>query len=218
MASTEPPAISVVGVGAVTGTPDLILFTLGVETAAATPGEAMRAAASKAAILDQVFAGHGISELDRQTVQVSVQPVFDHDRQVVSHHQATYLFRVKVRDLAAAGEVVDQASADELLSEVLRVQHIAMSFADPEAMLAEARTRAVAAARRQAEQLAAAAGVGLGPLRLLSEGPVPGFPGEPDFAGGYRLLLSAAMTVQPGSQDVSVQVLAIFDIAGTPTA
>lgn len=216
MASPELPAISVVGVGAVTGTPDLVLLTLGVETAAATPGEAMRAAASKAVVLDQVFANHGISELDRQTVHVSVQPVFDHNRQVVSHHQATYLFRVTVRDLAAAGEVVDQA-ADELLSDVLRVQHIAMSFADPEPMLSEARTRAVVAARRQAEQLAAAAGVGLGPLRLLSEGPTPGLAGQADFSGG-QVRRQAAMTIQPGSQDLSVQVFATFDIGETPAA
>jgi len=208
----------VIGVGGVTGTPDLVLITLGVESAAATPGEAMRAAASNAEILDKVFDDHGISESDRQTVHVSVQPVVDHQRQVVSHHQATYLFRVTVRDLAAAGEVVDHASADEALADVLRVQQIAMSFADPEGLLAEARARAVAAALRHAEQLAGAAGVSLGMLRSLSEGIAPGFGGSPPFGGTPVLRAAAALPVQPGSQELSVQVQATFDIDTAPVA
>lgn len=217
MASFDSPAISVVGVGAVAATPDLIVLTVGVETTAATPGEAMRTAASKAAVLDQVCANCEIPERDRQTAHVSVQPVFDHQRQVVSHHQATYLFRVTVRDLAAAGELVEQISADAVLTDALRVQHVALTFADPEPMLSEARAHAVVAARRHAEQLSAAAGVALGPLRFLSEGITPGHMGPFEPAGVLRQRQAAALPMQPGTQELSVQVFATFDIGDTRT-
>lgn len=85
----------------------------------------------------------------RSIARLSTSPSSRHSttRQVASHHQATYLFRVTVRDLATAGEIVEAASTDQALGDVMRVQHIEMSFSDPERLLTEARARAVAAAR-----------------------------------------------------------------------
>ncbi|MGH9077059.1 MAG: SIMPL domain-containing protein [Acidimicrobiales bacterium] len=208
MPDSDRAAITVIGVGRVVATPDLVLITIGVETAAATPGEAMRAAAINAATLDRVLGDNGIALADRRTARLTVQPALDYQRQAVSHHTATYLFEVTVRDLTAAGAVVDQASADAALGDVLRVQDISMSFADPDEFIAQARGHAVVAARRQAEQLAAAAGVRLGRLRTLSEGL------GADPGGGFKS--SAAphrgAVVQPGSAGLTVQVLATFDI------
>ena len=132
MEQLEPPVIAVTGVGVATGRPDLVLLTLGVEATAATPGEAMRTAASGASVLDELCDREGIAEGDRQTAQVSVQPIFDHRRQVVSQHQATYLLRITVRDLTTASAIVDAASADDTVRGSLRVHHLGLSFADPE--------------------------------------------------------------------------------------
>lgn len=174
----------------------------------------MRKAASAAADLDRVVGEQGVADEDRRTVQVSVQPMFDHQRQAVSHHQASYILRITVRDLATAGAVVDAASGDDALDEVLRVHHLGMTFADPERLVAEARARAVAAARRQAEQLAEAAGVALGPLRSLTEGTPPDTIGSPAYGGAsLQMQTIAAMPVQPGTQELTVQVVAAYDIA-----
>lgn len=209
MTTDARPAISVDAVGAAAGTPDVVLLTLGVETAAAAPGPAMRAAASAASALGELLGANGVAEGDRQTSHVSVQPVFDHQRQVVSHHQATYLYDVMVRDLDAAGTIVDQASGADELAEVLRVRNIALGFSDSEALLAEARRRAVLAARRQAEQLASAAGVALGPLRTLSEGSPPASIGRMQLVARPQ----RAAAVEPGTSELLVRVHAVYDIA-----
>ena len=215
MAQPESPVIVVSAVGTATGRPDVVVLTLGIEVSGRTPGEAMRKAASAAAALDRVCAEQGVAEEDRRTVQVSVQPIFDHQRQAVSQHQATYSLRLTVRDLDRAGVVVEAASEDDSLGTVLRVHHLGLAFSDPERLLAEARARAVAAARRQAEQLAEAAGAVLGPLRSLTEGTPPDTIGAPAYGGAsFQMQTIAAMPVQPGTQELAVQVVATYEIAG----
>lgn len=204
-------AITVVGVGVVTGRPDLVLLTLGVETPAATPGEAMRSAATAAARLDRICSEQGVAETDRQTVHIGVQPEFDHVRQEVSGHRASHVVRLAIRDVEGAGRLVDAASADEVVGQVLRVHQLALSFADPEPLLETARARAVSAARGYAEQLAEAAGVGLGPLRSLSEG-LTGSAYDVPRSGGYTLLAQSAAPVQPGTEELTVRVVATYEI------
>jgi hypothetical protein len=78
-----------------------------------------------------------------------------------------------------------------------------------------ARRAAVADARARAEQLAEAAGVGLGALVEIREGTgtVSGMPRG--FARAMRVPASAAaMPVEPGDQTVHVRVELTFAIAG----
>ncbi|MDP9388103.1 MAG: SIMPL domain-containing protein [Actinomycetota bacterium] len=129
------------------------------------PGEALRLAADALTALVRLLERRGVAGDDRHTAHVSVNAVFDHQRQVVSHHEASYQRRVKVADVATAGALLDETSADAHLAGVLRVHAIGFSFADPEPLLAAARAEAVASARRRAQELAAAARVALGPSR-----------------------------------------------------
>ncbi len=215
MPQHESPVIVVSAMGTATGRPDVVVLTLGIEVAGRTPGEAMRKAASAAAALDRICAEQGIADEDRRTVQVSVAPIFDHQSQAVSQHQASYMLRLTVRDLDGAGAVVDAASEDDSLGTMLRVHHLGLAFADAEQLLADARARAVAAARRQAEQLAQAAGVILGPLRSLIEDSPPDSIGGPEYGGAsIQMRTIAAMPVQPGTQELAVQVVATYDISG----
>lgn len=215
MAQGASPFITVTAIGTATGRPDFVLLTLGIEVTGSTPGEAMRKAAASAVAMDRVCAEQGVADDDRRTVQVSVQPIFDHQRQAVSQHQASYALRVTVRDLATAGAVVEAASGHEALEGVLRVHQLDLAFAGPERLVAEARARAVATARRHAEQLAEAGGVVLGPLRSLIEGSRPGSLGTPTYGGAaMQMQTIAAMPVQPGTQELTVEVVATYDIAG----
>jgi uncharacterized protein len=113
-----------------------------------------------------------------------------------------------LHDIAAAGAVIDQAAA--AAGDAIRVQTIRFSIADESAARAEARADAVRRALTQAQQLADAAGVGLGPVRSIIEAPgeQPPLPyrAEADLA-------QQSVPIQPGTQELSVTVEVVHDIA-----
>jgi uncharacterized protein YggE len=87
---------------------------------------------------------------------------------------------------------------------------VSFSFDDSSQLLAQARKDAVAKAFVQAQQLASAAGIKLGALRSLSEDSAPQPPG---IFNGAPTAGAPATPIQPGTQDVTVQVTAVWDIA-----
>jgi uncharacterized protein YggE len=112
-----------------------------------------------------------------------------------------------LRDIAAAGAVIDQAAA--AAGDAIRVQQIEFSVADESAARAQARADAVRRALAQAQQLAEAAGVELGPVRsiveLAGEPPVP-YRAEADIA-------QQAVPLEPGTQELAVTVEVVHGIA-----
>lgn len=209
MAQEERPAIRVTATGMAAARPDVVELALGVETRAVTPGEALTQAAAAAEALLRHIERRGVLPEDRQTTHVGVTAVFDHQRQVVGHHQASYRLKVKLPDVVAAGVLLNDAATEAELAEVLRVDSIAFSFTDSEPLLSAARANAVAAARRQAEELADAAGVVLGAVRSITEG-------DGNVAGrvvSKGVVMQAAAPLEAGTHQLAVQVSVTFDIA-----
>jgi uncharacterized protein YggE len=117
---------------------------------------------------------------------------------------------VKLRDLDKAGEIIDSFSA--LAGDFLQIQGVGYSLDDTTAVLAAARADAVTRAAAQAKQLADAAGVRLGGLRSITEVPQPGYPtalAGSAAAGGT----ASQVALAPGSQELTLQVTMIYDIA-----
>ena len=78
--------------------------------------------------------------------------------------------------------------------------------------MAAARKQAVTRAKEQAQQLADAAGVDLGPLRSITEASnVPG-PVFADAGGGAGLAAGAPAPLEPGTQELTVDVQVVYDI------
>lgn len=205
----------VTGVGRVAAAPDVVVVNLGVETSAPTPGEALRRAGEAVAALVALLEREGVAEADRRTTGLSVYPRHDPQTGHPAGHQASYGLLVTVRDLDAAGRLVQAAA--EAVADALRVHHFALSVKDPEPHLAEARRAAVRAARAQAEQLAEAAGVALGPLLAVVEG--GGSPRELwNVNSGtvgrlVPLAMAAGPPVEPGAQEVAVAVTVTYGVA-----
>jgi uncharacterized protein YggE len=124
----------------------------------------------------------GVRPEDITTTRYSVEPQMarrpgtpegDEALRIVAY-RASNLFQLKVRDLAAAGRLVNAAVA----AGANVVQGVVFALEDRQAAESAARERAVTSAQATATQLAKAAGVRLGPLVSLTEGvaprPVPG--------------------------------------------
>ena len=205
--TTAPPAITARATGTAAATPDTATVVLGVETRDRSATAALTANSDRANAVIGVLQGAGVAPADIRTSQLTVSPTTAPETGRITGYEVSNQVTATLHDISAAGTLIDQAAA--AAGDAIRVQQIEFSVADESAARARARTDAVHRAAAQAQQLAEAAGVTLGPIRSIVEvsgqAPVP-YRAEAD-------LPQKAVPVQPGTQELSVTVEVVHDIA-----
>ena len=208
------PSIAARGVGLVKGTPDTLRVVLGVETRSASARDALAQNNDKANALVNTLKGKGVEAKDIQTSQLSINPTYDDRGQRITGYQVTNTVTATLHDIAGAGGLIDAAAG--AVGDAVRVQSIGFSIDDDSALKAEARTQAVHLAQLQAEQMAKAAGVRLGAIRLISEvpagGPTPVYNQYDSVAKGATAGAAPA-PIEPGQQELSLTVDVVWDLA-----
>lgn len=208
-AAPAPPSITAQGLGTVTGTPDTLRVTLGVQTQGPSAKAALDANNGKATALIDLLKGRGVAPADIQTSQLSINPTFNPNGRI-SGYEVTNMVTATVHDIAAAGGLID--AAGEAAGDAVRVQQLGFLIDDDSALRATARADAVRQAQAQATQMAEAAGVRLGPIRSITE--VPGSGPSPMYQDPSAALdRAAAVPIQPGTQELRITVNVIYDIA-----
>ena len=198
-----PPTISVTGEATITAPPDLAQIDAGVTTDAKTAHEASSANNDAMGKVLLALKGAGISEKDYQTSQVSLQPQYSSSQSrpgpnVLTGYRATNRVTIKVRDILKVASVIDAvvgAGANDLGG-------ISFTVSNASKLLDDARSQAIADARRKAEIYAKAAGVTLGaPVSIAEEGtPAPVM---------YRRAaapMAAGAPIAPGEETLRVTV------------
>jgi uncharacterized protein YggE len=201
MAESLPPAISVVGEASVSVPPDLARIEGGVTSEARTARDASEANNVAMGKVLQALKGAGIEDKDLQTSRLSLQPQYAPNRpppNVIVGYQASNRVTVRLRDVTKVAGVIDTlvgAGANE-------IGGVSFMVAAASKLLDEARSRAIADARRKAEIYAAAAGVTLGaPLSISEENAPNAVPYRRMTAG-----LAASAPVAQGEETLSVSV------------
>jgi uncharacterized protein YggE len=172
-----PPAtISVSGEAQVSVPPDLAEIDGGVTSEAKTAREASEANNAAMGKVLLALKGAGIAEKDFQTSRLSLQPQYANQGKpgpnVVVGYRASNRVTIQLHDVSKVASVIDTlvgAGANE-------VGGINFMVSEASKLLDDARTRAIADARRKAEIYAKAAGVTLGAPVSISEsggGPMP---------------------------------------------
>jgi uncharacterized protein YggE len=170
-AETAPPAvISVSGEATVSVAPDLAQIEAGVTSDAKTAREASDANNAAMGKVLLALKGAGIEEKDFQTSRLSLQPQYPPNRagpSAIVGYRASNRVTVRLHDVTKVAGVIDTlvaAGAND-------IGGINFMVANASKLLDDARTQAVADARRKAEIYAKAAGVTLGvPLSISEEG------------------------------------------------
>lgn len=206
--------ITVVGTGRITGEPDTLRTTVGVEVERDTVDAALSAANEAAQRVIDAVRETGVAEDDIQTTEFSVEPRHDHRRDgppVLRGYAVRNLVEVKVRDLERAGQVL--TAATEAGGDDARVRGVRFSLEDNEALLEAARERAFEDARSRAEQYARLADRELGSLVSLSE-QVSSPPPARKFEGGGAMSDTASrpVPVQAGQPEVEVRITAVWGL------
>jgi uncharacterized protein YggE len=168
--SDRSNVLSVSGRGEVTAEPDSARLTLGVSVLRRSVTDALGDAATSMQALLDTLDDAGVDEEDITTTNFSIDQEFDRLPNGVRRSRGFRVdndVRVKIRNVADVGEIIDAAVAAGGNDVV--VDRIAFRVDDPTEMLAEARELAMADARAKAEQLASLADVELGKVILLNE-------------------------------------------------
>jgi len=196
-----PPSITTRGVGTVRGTPDTLTVSLGVQTRAASAADALAENTTRTTGLLDVLRRRGVADADLRTSRLSIDPTYDQNGGITGY-AVTNEVTATLRDIAGAGALVDAAA--QATGDAARVDRIAFAIDDDAEPRARARGDAVRQAVTQARQLADAANVTLGPILSITE-VTAGEPPQP-AARDSAVAASAAVPIQPGTQDVSVTV------------
>lgn len=205
-------SLVVVGTGEAAARPDIAEVQAGVVTEAASAREALTANNQAMSALHQTLSSFGIEERDIQTAGFNVFPVYAHDERGnkpprIAAYRVENRVAVKVRDLKRLGELLDAVVSRGANT----VQDIRFDVAEPEPLRDEARTDAVADARRKAELYAKAAGVALGRVLSLREEDVGMPPPRPYMA--RAMAAEAAVPVAPGELTFEALVVITYEIA-----
>lgn len=205
-----PNGISVRAVGRAAVKPDTVFVNVGVEArdpalAAATADASRR----MTAVLARVKA-LGVAEADIVTAGYAVDPIPAQRRSEeepihIVGYRVSNVVRVRIRDVAAAGRIVDAA----VEAGANTVSALQFTVSDPAPAEREARAQAVSLAAAKARELAAAAGVSLGEVLALDEEPPQFFA---PVARGAVLSTGGPGPVEAGTLEIVVSVQARYRV------
>ena len=158
--------ITAQGVGSVTGTPDVLTISLGVQTNSGSAQTAIDDNNRLATEAVAIIKASGVADADLQTSRLTVSPTYD-DRTTITGYQVSNMVTAKLRNIGGAGALID--AVGKAAGDAVRVQQLSFSIDNDSDLRATARAAAVKQAQAQAKQLADAAGVALGPVDSISE-------------------------------------------------
>ncbi len=220
--SPEPAhTIALTAVGTVQRAPEQAIISLAVETQAATARAAAQQNAQEMGAVVRALRQAGIPAERIRTQGYNLFPDYRYvqptpgqpGEQKLVGYRASNTVRVQVDSIARVGATLDAAVA----AGANRAMGISYQLRDPDAARRDALRLAVENARRDAEALAQAAGLPLGPLLQLStatEGPRPFY-----AEAAARSMAGAAPAptpVEPGQMDVTATVSAVFRLGPAP--
>jgi hypothetical protein len=213
--NARQPTITMSGHGDISAAPDTAHISTGVVSEAKTAREALTANNTAMEKVIAELKKAGIEARDLQTSNFSVQPQYYHpprDRNGpiepprIVGYQVSNTLRVRVRDLARLGAILDVTVSQG----ANQLNGIAFSIDDPEALLAKARKAAMEDAIARATTYAEAAGVALGRVLSISEnsGPRP----VPMVARMRAEDAAAAVPIEAGEQSIQAQVQVTWEL------
>ncbi|MCR9135738.1 MAG: SIMPL domain-containing protein [Alphaproteobacteria bacterium] len=213
----KPGIVSVTGEGIARLAPDMALVTMSVlrqeKTARAALDANNRAMTEVLAAMKQ----NGIETRDLQTSNFSIDPQYFYPKSTdnkpvepqITGYRVSNTLTVRVRDLSKLGTILDTS----VTLGVNQGGNIQFTNDDPSAAIDEARKDAMLNAIAKAKTLTEAAGIGLGPIAMISEqhrtpSPVPLMRAEM----AMKASADAAVPVASGENQYSVTVNVNFEL------
>ncbi len=184
-------SISVSGKGEVSIIPDVATFTFGAQETAKTVADAQKKVTEKIDSALTIVKDSGVEEKDIKTTSYNIYPHYVYTQgictqfrcnpgtQTIDGYEVSQMIEVKVRDTDKAGTLLGDLGSVS----VTNLSGLTFTVDNPEERQAEARAKAIAAAKQKAETLADDLGVDLGDvISFYDESNVP----QPYYAAAAK--------------------------------
>lgn len=201
---------SVTGEGKATQIPDIATVNVGVQAQGETVNQVQQDINKKINSISDAIKKLGIDGKDIKTSNYTISPMYDYrvSPQRITGYQANTNLTVTVRDLPKANSVIDAATANGANS----VSSASFDISDKSKAENEARTKAVAGAKKKAEDAARIAGFRLGRVINYQES-FGGLPRPiPLMAKAEGGVANAPTQIEPGQNEVQIDVTLSYEI------
>lgn len=204
--SSGPARITVTGTGTVSGTPDQLVLSMGVQASAASVSVALEQADQAVSRVTGALRRSGVAAADLQTSGLSIQPNYRASSPTPDGYAVQESLTAMLRHIATAGTQI--GTAVQAGGNAVTVDGISLNLADDNGLLAAARAAAITDARVKAGQYARAIGQPLGSVLSITDQaqqlPMP--VSEPLAASAA----GRSVPISPGTQQLSVSVTVVF--------
>ena len=200
--------ITVTGSGTVTGTPNQLTLTMGVQVNGSSVASALQQASQAVRRVTAALRARGVAAADIQTSGLYIQPNYQSGSQTPSGYGVSESLTATLTRIAVAGGQI--TAAVHAGGNATTVSGVSLNLTDDSRLLATARARAVTDARAKAAQYAHALGQPLGPVISLTDQSSWSSPPVPVAASGSAA--RSAVPISPGSQQLSVSVTAVYGL------
>jgi len=211
MTEPRPPqrVMTVTGAGQVTLTPDIAYVYIGVRTENENVGQAVSDNNRKAQAVMDALERAGVATKDIRTTNFNLWPSDQYDEKggkTGTIYVVENTVYVTVRDLTKLGELLETA----IQSGANNINGVQFDVAERTEAIAKARIAAVEDARKQAEEIASAAGVQLGAVQTISY--YDAAPMAYDYGKGGGVRVEAAVPVSPGQMQITTTVTIVYEL------
>lgn len=207
--AAEGGSISVSGQATIKATPDTVSLSLGVQTQAATAGDAMDQCSAAMVRVINAVVGAGVPRANVQTSNVSLYPQYDYSKEgspgQIIGYQASNQVSLTWTNLEKVGDLIDAA----VKAGANNVMGINFTVADTRELYLEAIGAAVRDAKAKADALAGAAGVSVGPVKNMS---LDSYVSGPIIMKDLAARAPAAVPIEPGTVEMQVNVRVEYGI------
>lgn len=190
--------------------PDIATISVGISANAATVSKAQEQINSVIAGISEAVKKLGIESKDIKTTNYNIHPNYDYQSgtQKITGYRASTSLSIKIRDIDKINDVIDLATANG----ANEVGNISFSVDDKTKAENEARQKAVAEAKKKAQEAANIAGFNLGKIINYSEN-FQDYP-QPVYMGRDTITLEkgAPTQVEPGSSEIRVIVNLSYEL------
>lgn len=208
--------INVSATGEAVAVPDIAQFSFSVVTEGESPEDVARENTLIMNAAIDFVKKQGVEDEDIKTSGYNLAPRYEYDRNrrqsFITGYTLTQTVSVKIRDFAKIGEILGALPGFG----INQVSSLSFDIDDPDKLLNEAREEAFNKAREKAETMAEQNGVKIKRVVTFfeSQGGYPPIPvyREAAFGMGGDFATAPAPSVEPGSQELTVNVSVTYEI------
>jgi uncharacterized protein YggE len=206
-ASQHAGRITVTGNGTVTGVPNQISLSLSIQVNGYSVSSALSQASQDTRAVRAALTRRGVAAADIQTSDLNISPNYQGNSPVPVSYAVSESLTATLNHLGTAGAQIN--AAVRAGGNAVSVNDVSLNLTDTGKLMAAARARAVADARAQASQYAAALSEPLGPV--ISVTPVQQSTTTPEplpFNASGKA--AASVPISPGTQQLTVSITVVY--------